>query len=95
MKSIRQHVEDSIWHRIAKVGTWFAGEMAAPSISGSWNTSKSLCVEAVDEDESVILRLVPPRHLIGAVIEMADKKSIIGGDLLIHTHPLGTGYRIE
>lgn len=95
LKSIRQHVEDSIWHRIAKVGYLVCGRDGGTFHFRFMEHKQELCVEAVDEDESVILRLVPPRHLIGAVIEMADKKGIIGRDLFIHTHPLGTGYRIE
>ncbi len=52
-------------------------------------------MEAFDEEDSIILRLSPPRTLIGTVIEMGEKKGAIGSDLFIHPAPLKTGYRIE
>ncbi len=95
LKSVRQHIEDSIWHRIAKVGFLICGRDGGTFHFRFMEHKHELYVEAVDNNESVILRLVPPRHLIGSIIEMADKKDIIGRDLLIHPQPLATGYRIE
>jgi superfamily II DNA or RNA helicase len=95
VKSVRQHLEDSVWHRIAKVGFLVAGRSGGTFNFRFLEHKQELSVEAVDEDDSIILRLSPPRTLIGAVIEMGEKKGVIGDDLFIHPTPLNTGYRIE
>lgn len=95
VKSIRQHLEDSVWHRIAKVGFLSAGRGGGTFNFQFLEHKQELIVEGLDETESIILRLVPPRNLIGAVMEMGEKKSAIGSDLPIHPKPLKTGYRID
>ncbi len=95
MKSIRQHTEDSIWHRIAKVGFLVCGRGGGNFHFRFLEHKHELCVEAFNEEDTVILRLIPPRNLIGSVMEVAHKKGEIGTDLLIHPHMLKTGYRIE
>ena len=49
----------------------------------------------MDENDFPILRFVPPRSMIGAVISRAEKKGVIGNDLFINPQPLQTGYKIE
>ena len=95
VKSVRQHLEESVWHRIAKVGFLAAGRSGGTFNFRFLEHKQELIVEALDEEETVILRLVPPRNLVGAVIEMGEKKRAIGSDLLIHPKPLNTGYRID
>ncbi len=95
VKSGRQHVEESIWHRIAKVGFLIAGRSGGTFHFRFLEHKLLLTVEALDEEESVIFRLTPPRNHIGAVIELAEKRRVIGTDLLIHPKPLKTAYRID
>lgn len=95
LKSALQHHEDSYWHRIAKIGFILSGRQGG-SIHFSFLEHKhELFVEGLDEQENVILRLVPPRPHIGTVIDLADKRGVIGSDLFIHPKPLKTGYRID
>ncbi len=94
-KSVRQHLEDSVWHRIAKVGFLSCGRNGGSFRFQFLEHKRELIVEAFHEDESTILRLVPPRNHIGTIIETAEKKGIIGTDLFIHNRPLKTGYRID
>ncbi|MBI5570053.1 MAG: DEAD/DEAH box helicase [Desulfomonile tiedjei] len=94
-KSIRQHIEESIWHRIAKVGFLICGRGGGTFHFSFLEHKQQLTVEALDEEESVVLRLVPPRGHVGTIIEAAEKKDAIGGDLLIHKRSLKTGYRID
>lgn len=95
LKSVRQHLEDSVWHRIAKVGFLAAGRSGGTFNFRFLEHKQELIVEALDESEAVILRLVPPRNLIGAVMEMGEKREAIGNDLPIHPQTLKTGYRID
>jgi len=95
VKSIRQHLEDSVWYRIAKVGFLIAGRSGGTFNFRFLEHKQQLIVEAADEAESVILRLVPPRNLVGAAMEMGEKKDGIGADLPIHPTPLKTGYGID
>lgn len=95
VKSVRQHLEDSVWYRIAKVGFIVSGRDGGTFHFRFLEHKQELNVEALDEEESVILRLTPPRTLIGTLIEMGEKKGAIGDDLLIQPLPLKAGYRIE
>lgn len=95
MKSVLQHYEESVWHKIAKVGFLISGRGGGTFHTSFLEHKQELIVEALDEDEDIILRLIPPRPHIGTVIEMGQKKEIIGDDLLIHPRPLKTGYRID
>ncbi|MEJ2716560.1 MAG: hypothetical protein P8182_05400 [Deltaproteobacteria bacterium] len=95
MKSVLQHYEESIWHKIAKVGFLISGRGGGSFHMSFLEHKQELIVEALDEDENVILRIIPPRPHIGTVIEMGEKKGIIGDDLLIHPKPLKTGYRVD
>ena len=94
-KSVRQHLEDSVWHRIAKVGFLTCGRNGGTFRFQFLEHKQELIVEAFDEDDSPILRLVPPRSHIGTIIETAEKKEAIGTDLFIHARALKTGYRID
>ena len=94
-KSVRQQMEDSVWHRIAKVGFLVAGRSGGTFNFRFLEHKQTLTVEALDEEESVILRLVPPRGHIGSVIEAGERRGVIGSDLLIHKRSLQTGYRID
>lgn len=95
LKSGRQHLEDSIWHRIAKVGYLLSGRSGGDFRFNFLEHKHELTVEALDEEESVVLRLVPPRMHIGSIIEMGEKRGAIGRDLLINTRQLETGYRVD
>ncbi|MCL5125670.1 MAG: DEAD/DEAH box helicase [Deltaproteobacteria bacterium] len=95
LKSLRQHVEDSMWHTIAKVGFLVSGREGGVFNFRFLEFKEELIVEAVDETETPILRFIPPRSMIGAVISRAEKKGVIGNDLLINPRPLQTGYKIE
>lgn len=95
LKSTRQHHEDSLWHRIAKVGFLVAGRSGGDFHFSFLEHRQELTVEATDEDEEVILRLAPPRSHIGAVIELGQEQDAIGSDLFIHPKPLKTGHQIS
>jgi superfamily II DNA or RNA helicase len=95
LKSGRQHLEESVWYRIAKVGFLLAGRKGGTFNFGFLEHKQELTVEALDEDETVILRLRPPRPHIGSAIEMGEKKDLIGNQILIHQEPLQTGFRID
>ncbi|MFH1114518.1 MAG: DEAD/DEAH box helicase [Pseudomonadota bacterium] len=95
LKSGRQHLEDSIWHRIAKVGFLLSGRTGGEFVFNFMEHKHELTLEALDEEESVILRLVPPRSHIGSIIETGEKKGAIGRDLLIHSRQLETGFTVE
>ncbi|HTY22702.1 MAG TPA: DEAD/DEAH box helicase [Desulfomonilaceae bacterium] len=94
-KSVRQRLEESIWHRVAKVGFLSCGRSGGIFHFRFLEHKQELIVEAFDEDEASILRLVPPRTHIGSVIEAAEKKGVIGTDLFIHARALKTGYRVD
>ncbi len=95
LKSVRQHMEDSMWHTIAKVGFLVSGRDGGAFNFRFLEFKEELIVEAIDENDSPILRFVPPRSMIGAVISRAEKKDVIGSDLFINPQPLQTGYKIE
>ena len=95
VKSGRQHVEESIWHRIAKVGFLIAGRTGGTFHFRFLEHKLLLNVEAVDDDDTVIFRMRPPRNHVGTIIELAEKRRVIGNDLLIHPKPLKTAYRID
>lgn len=94
-KSNRQQFEESVWHRIAKVGFLVAGRRGGSFSFRFLEHKKELSVEAQDEEGTVILRLVPQRPHIGNVIEMGQKRGVIGNDLLIQPRALRTGYRVD
>jgi len=95
VKSIQQHYEESVWHKIARVGLVIAGRSGGHFHFSFLEHKQELVVEALDELDGIILRLVPPRSLIGTVMEMGEKKDVIGDDLLIHQKPLKTGYQVD
>ncbi len=95
LKSVRQHQEDSMWQTIAKVGFLVSGRDGGTFNFRFLEFKEELIVEGVDENDSPILRFVPPRSMIGALIARAEKKRVIGNDLLINSQPLQTGYKIE
>jgi SNF2 family DNA or RNA helicase len=95
VKSVLQHYEESVWHKIAKAGFLLSGRSGGSFHFSFLEHKRELFVEGLDEDENVIFRLVPPRAHIGTIIELAEKRDIIGHDLLIHPKPLKTGYRVE
>ena len=95
VKSIQQHYEESFWHKIARIGFVIAGRSGGDFHFSFLEHKQELVVEAFDEHDSIILRFTPPRSLIGTVIEIAEKKDVIGDDLLIYPKPLQTGYRVE
>ncbi len=95
IKSTRQSMEESIWNRIAKVGFLLAGRMGGEFKFNFLEHRDELIVDGMDDEGETILRFIPPRTLIGPVIERADKKNIIGSDLLINPKPLETGYKLE
>ncbi len=95
LKSVRQHMEDSMWHTIAKVGFLVSGRDGGAFNFRFLEFKEELVVEGIDENDSPILRFVPPRSMIGAVISRAEKKGVIGNDLFINPQPLQTGYKIE
>ncbi|MDQ7784119.1 MAG: DEAD/DEAH box helicase [Desulfomonilaceae bacterium] len=95
LKSTRQHLEDSVWHRIAKVGFLLSGRTGGRFRFNFLEHKHELTVEALDEEESVILRLVPPRTHIGSIIQMGEKRGAIGRDLLINSRHLETGYSVD
>ncbi len=74
LKSVRQHLEDSMWHKIAKVGFLVSGRDGGHFNFRFLEFKEELIVEALDEDEYPILRFIPPRAMIGAVIDRAEKK---------------------
>lgn len=95
LKSVRQHLEDSVWHKIAKVGFLVSGRDGGAFNFRFLEFKEELIVEGVDDNDVAILRFIPPRSMIGAVIGRAEKKGVIGNDLYINPRPLKTGYRIE
>lgn len=95
MKSVRQHYEESFWHKIAKVGFLIAGRSGGSFRFSFLEHRQDLIVEAHDEDDEVVLRLVPPPGHIGTILEAGEQEDVIGSDLLIYPEPLKTGYRIE
>jgi SNF2 family DNA or RNA helicase len=95
LKSGQQHLEDSIWHRIAKVGYLVSGRSGGSFHFSFLEHKQELAIEALDEEESVILRLTPPRTYIGPIIELGEKSGVIGRDLLINPSPLETGYTVD
>ncbi len=95
IKSARQSMEESIWHRIAKVGFLLAGRLGGHFSFNFLEHREELIVEGMDEEGETIIRFIPPRILIGPVIERAEKKEIIGSNLFINPKPLETGYTIE
>ncbi len=94
LKTGRQQMEESVWHRITKVAFLIAGRNGGEFRFSYREHKNQLIVQAFGEDEELILRVVPPQSHIGSVIEVAEKRGIIGHDLLIHPVPLKTGYRI-
>ncbi|MFC1835032.1 DEAD/DEAH box helicase [Thermodesulfobacteriota bacterium] len=94
LKSAQQHHEDSMWHRIAKVGFLISGRDGGRFTFTFLEHKQQLLVETLDEDDEVIIRLIPPRAHIGTMIGTAEKKEVIGHDLFIHPQPLNTGYRV-
>jgi len=94
LKSVRQHMEDSMWHTIAKVGFLVSGRDGGAFNFRFLEFKEELVIEGIDENDSPILRFVPPRSMIGAVISRAEKKGVIGNDLFINPQPLQTGYKI-
>ncbi len=95
LKSGRQQLEESVWHKIAKVAFLVSGRFGGTFHFSFLEHKQELTVEGFDENESVILRFVPPRTQVGSLMEIAEKKGVIGKDLLIHSRPLSTGYRID
>lgn len=95
LKSVRQHLEDSMWNKIAKVGFLVSGRNGGHFNFRFLEFKEQLIVEGTDEDENAILRFIPPRPMIGAVIDRAEKKGVIGADLFINREPLKTGFRID
>jgi len=96
LKSVRQQLEESIWHRIAKVGFLVAGRGGGHFNFRFLEHKQELTVEALDDaEDNVILRLTPSRAHIGTVIETGEKKGVVGTDLLINSRQLNTGYRLE
>ncbi len=95
LKSVRQHLEDSMWHTIAKVGFLVSGRDGGHFNFRFLEFKEELIVEGVDEEDTPVMRFVPPRSLIGEVIGKAEKKGVIGNDLYINSESLKTGYRIE
>ncbi len=94
IKSVQQQIEESMWYRIAKVGFLISGRTGGNFRFRFMDHRHELTVEALDEHEEVILRFVPPRTYIGTVIDLAERCAVIGRDLLIHSQPLKTGYRV-
>lgn len=95
VRSVQQHYEESLWHRIAKVGFVIAGRSGGTFAFSFLEHKQELVIEAVDERETVILRLVPPRGHVGTLIELGEKRGVVGNHLVIHPKPLKTGYRID
>jgi superfamily II DNA or RNA helicase len=95
MKSNRQQYEDSMWHRIAKVAFLVSGRQSQNFHFKFLEHKEGLIVEGFDEEGSTILRFVPPRTAIGAIIELGEKKGVIGEELPLQTRSLKTGYRID
>ena len=96
LKSVRQQLEESIWHRIAKVGFLVAGRAGGHFHFRFLEHKQELTVEALDDaEDNVIMRLTPSRAHIGTVIETGEKKRVIGTDLLINARQLNTGYRLD
>lgn len=95
IKSTLQHHEESYWHKIAKIGFILSGRDGGSFRFSFLEHKDELAIEGLDEQENVILRLVPPRPQIGTVIDLADRAGVIGSDLFIHPKPLKTGYRID
>lgn len=95
IKSARQSIEESIWHKIAKVGFLLAGRTGGKFSFKFLEHRDELIVEGLDEEGEPIIRFTPPRTLIGPVIERAHRKGIIGADLFINPEPLSTGYKLE
>ena len=65
VRSVQQHYEESLWHRIAKVGFVIAGRSGGTFMFSFLEHKQELVVEALDERETVILRLVPPEAMSG------------------------------
>ena len=95
IKSARQSMEESMWHRIAKVGFLLAGRTGGEFKFNFLEHRDQLIVEGFDEYGETLIRFIPPRTLIGPVIERAERKGIIGADLLINPQPIDTGYKLE
>ncbi len=94
LKSIRQHFEDSMWHKIAKVGFLIAGREGGYFRFKFVEHKQELIIEACDADDNVIIRFTPPRNHIGALIEIGERSGAIGSDIYINPMPLKTGYSI-
>jgi superfamily II DNA or RNA helicase len=94
IKTGLQNHEDSVWQKIAKVGFLIAGRDGGSFHFRFLEHKRELTVEGYDEEEQAILRLTPPRSHIGAIMEMGEKKDVIGRDLLINERALQTGYTI-
>ncbi len=95
LKSVRQHLEESLWHKIAKVGFLVSGRSGGEFRFTFLEYKEELTVECYDEEDRVIFRLVPPRNHIGSIIETAESKDVLGTDIYIHPIALKTGYRVE
>lgn len=95
IKSEAQHYEESMWHRIAKLGYLLTGRQDSPFHFNFFEHRQELSIEALDENDDIILRFVPPRAYIGTIIELAEEKGLLHDFLFIHPVALKTGYRIE
>lgn len=95
LKTARLHFEESIWHRLAKVGFIIGGRDGGDFRFGFFEHKQQLTVEAYDEDDELIMRFVPPRAHIGTVMEISEANGTINNDLFIHPVPLKTGHRVE
>ncbi|MEW6352375.1 MAG: DEAD/DEAH box helicase [Thermodesulfobacteriota bacterium] len=93
-KSVQQQIEESMWYRIAKVGFLISGRGGGNFRFRFMEHRNELTVEALDEQEEVIMRFTPPRAHIGTVIEIGERCDAIGSDLLIYPQPLKTGYHV-
>ncbi len=94
-KSLQRQIEESMWYRIAKVGFLLSGREGGQFHFRFLEHLNELTVEALDSNDEVVLRFVPPRSRIGSVIELGEKCGVIGRDLLIDPGPLTAGYKVD
>lgn len=95
VRSVLQNYEESLWHRIAKVGFLIAGRDGGGFNFQFLEHKQELLAEGLNHEGDIIFRVTPPRAHIGQVIELGVKTEAIGSCLPIRDRTLKTSYRID
>jgi superfamily II DNA or RNA helicase len=95
VRSTLQNYEESLWHRIAKVGFLIAGREGGSFTFQFLEHKQELIAEGLNDEGELIFRITPPRGHVGHVIELGVKTGVIGAYLPIRKRALKTSYRID